>query len=87
MKKGINLFIVTQILIGSSFIHAQQTVGLFLNDTSAFEGYTLFSPTEASATYLINNDGLLVHKWEHAYKPGHGIYLLENGNLLRSSRK
>ena len=40
-----------------------QTVGLFLNAEGSFDGYTLFSPFEEGNTYLIDNDGRLVHSW------------------------
>jgi formylglycine-generating enzyme required for sulfatase activity len=62
------------------------TVGLFLNDTaSAFVGYTLFAPKHNTMTYLINNDGRKVHQWTAStYNPGQSVYLLENGDLLRT---
>ena len=62
-----------------------QTVGLFLNDPSAFNGYTFFSPDAYTNTYLINNEGLLVNSWEGTYTPALSAYLLENGNLLRTA--
>ena len=62
------------------------TVGLFLNNTSKVSsGYVLFAPKQYTATYLINNEGRLVHKWTASkYPPGQSVYLLENGDLLRS---
>ncbi len=71
-----------------SFVTAgvrEQTVGLFVNEPSAFNGYTLFSPNAAKATYLIDMEGNLVHKWEHEYTPSQTVYLLENGHLLRAT--
>ncbi len=64
----------------------QQTVGLFLNDSASFNGYTLFAPLSSRTTYLIDNCGELVHSWESDYTPGASVYLLENGDLLRSAR-
>ena len=63
-----------------------RTVGLFLNNTSkVFNGYTLFAPKQNTMTYLINNEGKVVHQWTASkYPPGQSVYLLENGNLLRS---
>ncbi len=62
-----------------------QTVGLFVNDPRAWTGYTLFAPKHYGSTYLINNDGKLLHSWSGSkYEPGQSVYLLENGNLLRS---
>ncbi len=60
------------------------TVGLIMKDTLAFEGYTLFAPIVSNTTYLIDNDGLLVHSWESSFKPGQSAYLLEDGSLLRT---
>jgi hypothetical protein len=63
-----------------------RTVGLFLNDSAnAFHGYTLFAPKHNTMTYLIDNEGRKVHEWTAStYNPGQSVYLLENGNLLRT---
>jgi hypothetical protein len=63
-----------------------QTVGVFINDTAnTFKGYTLFAPKQNKMTYLINNEGRKVHEWTTSiYAPGQAVYLLENGNLLRT---
>lgn len=61
-----------------------QTVGLYLNTAKACPGYTLFAPKHNTATYLINNDGQIVHHWQSEYEPGQTVYLLPNGHLLRS---
>ena len=61
-----------------------QTVGLFLNTPKAFTGYTLFPPKHNMMTYLINNDGQVVHQWKSDYEPGQTAYLLPNGHLLRA---
>lgn len=72
----------------ATFIHseAQQTVGLFLNDSLAFNGYTLIVPRNYNVTYLIDNCGEVVKTWTSNYEPGLSAYLLENGNLLRTAR-
>ena len=74
------------IFISSSLFAQTRTVGLFLNDTSkVFKGYTLFAPKQYHTTYLINNEGRVVHQWSNSiYPPGQTVYLLENGHLLRS---
>ena len=61
-----------------------QTVGLFLNTPKACNGYTLFAPKHNTVTYLIDNDGRVVHQWKSAYEPGQSAYLLPNGHLLRA---
>jgi hypothetical protein len=53
----------------------------------AYEGYTLFSPTnDCTTTYLINMEGNVVHTWETELSPGCHSMLLENGNLLTAGR-
>ncbi|RMF06329.1 MAG: T9SS C-terminal target domain-containing protein [Candidatus Neomarinimicrobiota bacterium] len=63
------------------------TVGLLYSDTTrAWPGYTLFAPKASHFTYLIDNDGNLVHRWESAYAAGASAYFLENGTLLRAAK-
>jgi len=63
-----------------------RTVGLMLNNSSkTFPGYTLFAPKQNTMTYLINNEGRIIHKWTASkYPPGQSVYLLEDGHLLRT---
>ncbi len=44
----------------------------------------LFSPIRSTSTYLMDAAGNALHTWESAYTPGNAVYLLENGNLLRT---
>jgi len=44
----------------------------------------LFSPIRMNETYLMNRDGAAVYTWQSNYSPGNSVYLLENGNLLRT---
>jgi len=53
-------------------------------DNGPFDGYTLFAPMYGKITYLINNDGKIVHTWISEHIMALGISLLENGNLIRS---
>ncbi|MDX1477782.1 MAG: aryl-sulfate sulfotransferase [Saprospiraceae bacterium] len=66
--------------------YGQQTVGVFLNTTEAFDGYTLFSPASRTETYLIDNCGHVINQWYSAYRPGQAAYLLQDGSLLRTGR-
>ena len=63
-----------------------RTVGLFNDDTAlVYKGYTLMAPMQNMSTYLFNNDGRVVHKWSKSiYPPGRSVFLLANGNLLRT---
>ncbi len=60
-----------------------QTVGLLQNDPGSFVGYTLFSPIFFGETYLIDNNGDLVHSWDTG--PGFSLYLLEDGSLIHTA--
>ena len=63
--------------------NAGKTVGVLLNTPKACPGYTLFPAKNGSKTYLIDNDGRLVHSWTSQYPPGESAYLRPNGNLVR----
>jgi len=69
----------------STSLAATRTVGVMINDSRAFDGYTLFAPKQNTMTYLIDNEGRIVNQWTGSkYPPGQSVYLLENGHLLRS---
>lgn len=63
-----------------------QTVGLFLNDSLSYNGYTLFAPVSSRTTYLIDNCGYKINEWNSTANPGMSAYLLEDGSLLRAGR-
>ena len=46
--------------------------------------YYLFAPLSETTTYLINEAENIVFTWPSNYRPGQAVYLLENGNLLRT---
>ena len=88
-KKRICLLIACVILIfgasvGSSF---GMKISKEKNSISSepFEGYTLFTPMWDTKTYLIDNDGDVVYTWSSIYTDSQAVYLLENGNLVRTS--
>ena len=78
--------LTTLFVCAAMLLNAQQTVGVFLNDEQAFDGYTLFFPGIGTETYLIDNCGREVHRWSGEMMPGSVCYLLENGQLLRALR-
>jgi hypothetical protein len=59
------------------------TVGVSVNTAGAMDGYTLLDPMHNKTTYLIDNNGQVVHTWTSDYEPGRSAYLLENGHLIR----
>ena len=81
-------YILFFFLVFSSLrVQSQQTVGIFVNEPEAFNGYTIFAPINSYTTYLIDNCGEQVHSWISEYQTGHSVYLLENGLLLRACRE
>jgi hypothetical protein len=61
------------------------TVGLLVHEPGAYEGYTLIPPLRAAITYLIDNEGRLVHSWDTGGVLGFSSYLLEDGSILRGA--
>jgi len=78
--KNILLFIT--IFVTSFCFGQERTVGLFENTPESYNGYTLFSSGKQS--YLIDNCGFKVNEWNSQFRPGLSVYLLSNGNLLRT---
>ncbi len=79
-----------QIILAISFLLIyssvqSQTVGLQSYEKGTEEGYVLFSPFKSTDTYLIDNCGQLINKWESDFLPAAATVLLENGNLLKTS--
>ncbi|MCP3978126.1 MAG: hypothetical protein GY716_02180 [bacterium] len=75
---------LASILAGSAA--AQPTVGLIAHEEGSFAGYTLMSPAQTEATYLIDNGGLLVNSWTASAPPGLMGYLNDEGHLVRATR-
>ena len=64
----------------------QNTVGVLKNDGNSYNGYTLFTPFNSTSTYLIDNCGQVINQWISSNTPAASVYLLENGNLLRTAK-
>jgi hypothetical protein len=60
--------------------------GLVAREAGVSEGYVLFNPLLSDTSYLVNNDGEVVHAWKTSTSPGAGMDFLPNGNLLRTGR-
>lgn len=54
------------------------------DSASPYEGYNLYTPLSDTTTWLVDNDGNAVHSWTSDYRPGLAVYLLDNGELLRT---
>lgn len=58
--------------------------GLVRNLPEAFQGYTIVSPLRSTNTFLVDMRGQVVHTWKGGYTPTFGVYLLDDGSLLRA---
>lgn len=86
-NKIFNLLFIVILVISFEGLKAQtRTVGVIINDSAnTYKGYTLFAPKHYTSTYLINNQGRLIHKWSNSqYAPGQSVYITPNGHLLRA---
>lgn len=84
---NIKIFLTVIIFLTYLPILGQNTVGIQLNNETSFSGYTLFSPRTAVIpryTYLIDNCGDIINKWESEFPLFSTDYLLEDGSLFRS---
>jgi len=77
MKKISLLF--DKILVSSNNLDEHYVTG------EPFKGYTLFGPMWDTNTFLINNNGKVVYTWKSQYADSQAVYILENGNLVRTS--
>jgi hypothetical protein len=73
-----------QLSLFGLFVRVKQ---VFSYDENTYEGYTLFTPEYGTNTFLIDNQGSIVHSWLGDYIQGMGTYLMENGNLIRADMK
>jgi hypothetical protein len=78
----LKLFIL--LLLSNFYGFSQNTFGTILIEPDVFEAYTLISINNKS--FLFNNCGEVINEWQSNYLPGNAVYLLENGNLLRTGR-
>lgn len=79
-------FILSLLIFSSTLLFSQQrTVGLLQYEEQSYEGYTLFHPLFSTTTYLIDNCGREVNRWESEFFPAASVYLLDNGLLLRTA--
>jgi hypothetical protein len=77
------------VLVAAATIALSQSTerkGLIQGENGAFDGYTLFAPLRSTTTYLVDIHGQAVHTWKDNCPPGHSVYLLDNGHLLKCAR-
>ena len=83
MKK--KLIYILLIFSNLTLLSQENTLGTISLTEEAYDGYTLFSSYKN--TFLINNCGQVINQWSSDYLPGHSVYILPNGNLIRAGRK
>ena len=64
-----------------------QPRGLVAHEERALDGVTLLSPLSSHRTVMIDMRGEVLHEWRHGSTTSTGLYLLEDGSLLRGGRQ
>ena len=78
--------VVLTLLLAGTTAAQNRTMGLMYHDsTRSYQGYTLLAPMPYDVVYLIDNEGRQVHSWGAPPSPDLSVYLLEDGNLLRTA--
>ena len=74
------------LLIWKNLLSTKQdfVINSSLKRPDPFDGYILYTPMRSKITYLVNNEREVVHTWKSNYSQALGVYLLENGSLIRS---
>ncbi len=85
MKRKLIGILICVLLFATVVLPVEANLNGLQNEGDPFEGYTLFAPMRTTTTYLINNSGEVVYTWDSNYQPRASVYLLENGNLLRTA--
>jgi len=67
-----------------NFARLGEQRGLLSRADAATPGYVFFNPLLSDTTYLVNLDGQVVHAWTSRFGISGGIYLKDNGNLMRA---
>ena len=65
-------------------IPPSNTLGALVVTNDAYNGLTLFSSNKNS--YLINNCGQVINKWNSNYDRGGDVYLYPDGSILRAGK-
>lgn len=74
-------------LLATSMVAAQDdnTIGVVVHEKGIEPGYTLFAPLTATTdTFLVDDLGRVVQRWTSEIRPGNSVYLLDDGDLLRT---
>jgi len=77
------LFLIIILSFSPSFF-GKNLKGFSINNKDIFPGYILFTPEYSTETLLIDRLGDVYHSWDSRYLQGMAVYLLENGDIVRS---
>jgi hypothetical protein len=89
-KTAAALFVFGLVLIAINALYphtsvaASQEPGGTRTAEKSFGNLYLFSPIRSTETYLMDSTGVAIYTWQSDYTPGNSVYLLENGNVLRT---
>lgn len=78
-------YIVFFFALSCTTLFSQNTVGTISLSSGAYDGFTLFSVN--TKTFLIDNCGRVINEWNSSYLPGHSVYVLSDGKIIRAGRK
>lgn len=73
------LLMVSQVALAQTKIAGPLTIKPGIQD-----GFILFNPVGSKVSYLIDNCGRVINKWQSQYAAAHTVYLLPNGDLART---
>lgn len=59
---------------------------LGMHAQSVARGHRLYSPRPGTDTYLVDNQGVIVHTWPSAYTVGNSVYMKADGDLVRAAK-
>ncbi|KYK33172.1 MAG: hypothetical protein AYK22_01290 [Thermoplasmatales archaeon SG8-52-3] len=76
------IFFLSSFSNSSTNISAKMVYENLNNDS--FDGYILYTPEYSKMSYLINNNEEILQMWKSDYIQGMSVYLLDNGDILRS---
>jgi len=70
--------------LNTTRVFSQKLAGTIYYNDKAQPGYTLFTTLNTQNTYLIDNCGNVVNRWQSEHRSGSTAYLLNNGNMVRA---
>jgi biotin carboxyl carrier protein len=78
---------INTILISTSLFSQEVESGKQVASTPSGKhegGYLLMAPLGSTDVQLLDRDGESIHHWKGKHRPGHSVYLLDDGSLLRT---